>query len=403
MGKRNLFKAATAFTALAIVSAGCSSATSNSGSADGGALKVGMIVSETGVFTTQAKDFEIGFNAGLDYLTKGTNKVNGVKIEVTKADDQGDPTVGAAKAKELIGNGNQVLMGATASPVALAVAQLGVQNNVMYLPGTSGTFQLTGMSPLVFGNNSQGGDLTLPKIIGDAAKGKNYAFIAQDYAYGQDTYKSFATVMTNMGVNPVPYLLPRDTTDFTGLALKLKEDKPDYLGTSWAGTGVDQLWSALAAQGVLKQTDVVAQVLLVSDWATLGNALGEDVAKATVWTPYFAGATGNDEEKYLVEYSKKHGHQIEYDDPTGWDAAAMLVEAIKKGGTDVKKMADSLNDFTWTSPAGETTLRGADHAKLQPRFVGKLEKGADGNWKFKLTEALKGEDVATDVMDPIKK
>ena len=82
MGKRNLFKAATAFTALAIVSAGCSSATSNSGSADGGALKVGMIVSETGVFTTQAKDFEIGFNAGLDYLTKGTNKVNGVKIKV---------------------------------------------------------------------------------------------------------------------------------------------------------------------------------------------------------------------------------------------------------------------------------------------------------------------------------
>lgn len=38
-------------------------------SADGDTVKVGIIVSETGVFATQAKDFQNGFNAALDHLT----------------------------------------------------------------------------------------------------------------------------------------------------------------------------------------------------------------------------------------------------------------------------------------------------------------------------------------------
>ena len=58
-----------------------------------------------------AREYIQGFKLGLDYATKGTNTVNGHKIELTHVDDGGDPAKAVTAAKDLIGQGYKIIAG----------------------------------------------------------------------------------------------------------------------------------------------------------------------------------------------------------------------------------------------------------------------------------------------------
>ncbi|GAA1280937.1 hypothetical protein Psi02_66780 [Planotetraspora silvatica] len=396
-------RAALLMVPLGLAMAACST----SGSAQGGSdsVKVGVISSITGTYAVQAADFRNGLEAGLNYLTKGTNTVNGRKIEVTYADDTGKPAVGIAKAKSMIASGATFLTGITDSSIAIPVAQQAVQNNVIYLPGGSASYQLTGMSPLVFGNANKNGSKIFPKLLGEGdLSSKRLAYVGQDYAYGQDTYTSLKAQIDPLGIKSTEHLLPTTTTNFTAVAAQIKAENPDYIYSSWVGAGTDQLFAALRAQGVFDTSQFVGYLITRETYAAIGQALGpKGVENALFSLYYYPGFSGNDQEKFLISWSAQHKHQMEYDDPTGWNAAAMIVHAVQAGGTDVKKMASSLDDYTWTSPQGEVTMRAADHAELTPQFAVRLTQGADGSWTPVLVKAYPAKEMETPVTDPIKR
>lgn len=396
-------RAALLMIPLGLSMAACASTGSAGESSD--TVKVGVISSITGTYATQAKDFRNGFEAGLDYLTKGTNTVNGRKIEVTYADDTGKPAVGIAKAKSMIASGTTFLTGITDSSIAIPVAQQAIQNNAIYLPGGSASYQLTGMSPLVFGNATKNGSKIFQRLLGDGdLSSKKLAYVGQDYAYGQDTYTSLKLQLDPLGVTSTKYLLPTSTTNFTAVAAQIKAANPDYIYSSWVGAGTDQLFAALRAQGVFETSRFVGYLITRDTYASIGEALGpEGVKNALFSLYYYPGFSGNAEEKFLMSWSAKHGHQVEYDDPTGWNVAAMLVRALQAGGTDVKKMAASLDDYTWTSPQGEVTMRAADHGELTPQFAVRLTEGAGGAWTPVLVKAYTPKEMETPVTDTIKR
>jgi branched-chain amino acid transport system substrate-binding protein len=396
-------------TALLVVPLGlamtaCAASGSSGGSSD--TVKVGVISSQTGTYSVQSADFRNGLEAGLNYLTKGTNTVNGHKIEITYANDTGQASVGIAKAKSMIASGAKFLTGITDSSIAIPVAQQAVQNNIIYLPGGSASYQLTGVSPLVFGNANKNGSQIFQKLLGsgDLSK-KKLAYVGQDYAYGQDTYTSLKVPLEQVHVTSTKHLLPMSTTNFTAVAAQIKAEKPDYIYSSWAGPGTDQLFAALRAQGVFDTSQFIGYLITRNTYASIGQALGpKGVANALFSLYYYPGFSGNAEEKFLMTWGAQHKHQVEYDDPTGWNAAAMIVHAIQTGGTDdTKKMAASLDDYTWTSPQGDVTMRAADHAELTPQFAVKLAKGAGDTWTPQLVKAYTSKEMATAVTDPIKR
>ena len=67
--------------------------------------------SKTGPLASYGAQYLAGFKAGLDYATDGTGEVDGRAIEVTEADDAGDPAKAVAAATDLIGQGTQVIAG----------------------------------------------------------------------------------------------------------------------------------------------------------------------------------------------------------------------------------------------------------------------------------------------------
>ena len=57
-------------------------------------IKIAQVVGVTGALEVYAKQSITGFNMGLEYATKGTNKVLGRPLEVILKDTQGKPDMG---------------------------------------------------------------------------------------------------------------------------------------------------------------------------------------------------------------------------------------------------------------------------------------------------------------------
>ena len=71
-------------------------------------IQVGVVYSRTGLLASYGAQFVQGLRYGIAYATKGTNAVNGRKLELTLVDDGGDPVKAVAGAKDLIGKGYKV-------------------------------------------------------------------------------------------------------------------------------------------------------------------------------------------------------------------------------------------------------------------------------------------------------
>src|SRR4051812_38557920 len=76
---------------------------------------VGFVYSRTGLLGAYGAEEVEGFKLALKYATKGTGKVNGKTINVPYADDKPDPATAVTAAKDLIGQGDKILMGSVSS------------------------------------------------------------------------------------------------------------------------------------------------------------------------------------------------------------------------------------------------------------------------------------------------
>ena len=96
------------------------------------------------------------FTVGLDYATKGTGAVNGRTIEVTEADDAGDPAKAVRPRRPTASaQGNTIIAGSTSSGVALQVAPLAKDNKVLFISGPAATDAVTGANKYTFRSGRQ--------------------------------------------------------------------------------------------------------------------------------------------------------------------------------------------------------------------------------------------------------
>lgn len=331
-------------------------------------FKVGLVYSKSGPLASYGKQYAEGFRAGLDYATKGTGKVGKRTIEVTESDDGGDPAKAVSAAKDLIGQGYKVLAGSTASGVALQVAPLADQNNVLFISGPAATDAITGVNGHTFRSGRQTWQdiRTAASFVGNVS-GKKVLVFAQDSAFGQANVAAVKTVMGGQGASVNQLLVPASAADLTPFATQVKAAKPDLLFVAWAGTTAQAMWTAMGQQGVFDVTTVVTGLDSTSTWPTYGPV----AAKVSFLAHYFAGAAGTDVEKAMTERVGKAGGTVDLFTPDGFTAAQMVVRAAE-AGDDVAAMVKALEGWSFDGVKGKLTIRPEDHALLQPMFQVKL-------------------------------
>ncbi|MFI2710034.1 substrate-binding domain-containing protein [Micromonospora sp. NPDC018662] len=365
---RRVFLSAATMMAAALAATACGSPQDTaSGGGDAAPVKVGLVYSQSGPLASYGKQYIEGFKAGLDFATKGTGKVGDRTIELTEADDAGDPAKAVSAAKDLIGKGAKIIAGSTASGVALQVAPIAAQNKVLFISGPAATDAVTGANKYTFrsGRQSWQDVVTAKSFIGDAA-GKKVVVFAQDGAFGDANETAVKAVIGGAGATVSSVRAPASATEFTPFASQIKAAKPDLLFVAWAGTTAGAMWQTLDQQGVLATTTVVTGLDIRASWPTFGAA----GSKISFLSHYFDGAS--DTEAAKAAKAKIAGGTLDLFHPDGFAAAQMVVRAVQEGGDDVEKMVTALEGWEFEGVKGTMKIRAEDHALLQPMYQAKL-------------------------------
>lgn len=380
-------------------SSAASSATGGGAAASGSGgsgtpVKVGLVYSKTGLLAEYGKEYMAGFNAGLKYATNGTGKVDGHEIQVTERDDAGDPAKAVSAAKDLIGQGYKIIAGADSSGVAVQLAPVAAQNQVLFISGPAATDAITGINKYTFrsGRETYQDVKTAASIVGDI-KGKSVLVFAQDYEFGQANAAAVKAVLGGAGAKVSQLLVPLSANDFTPYASQIKQKKPDLLFVAWAGDTTASMWNALDQQGVFDSTKVVTGLANQASF----NSYGSAAKKIQFLSYYFPQAPNNAVNTKMIQLVKQAGGTPDLFTPDGFVAAQMIVHAVQAaGGDSVDKMVSALDGWQFAAPKGQETVRKGDHAMIQPMYVAQLT-GSTGALTPKLVKEVPADQVAPPV------
>jgi branched-chain amino acid transport system substrate-binding protein len=341
---------------------------------------VGIVYSRTGLLAAYGAEYIEGLKLGLRYATNGTNKVNGKAINLKLVDDKTDPATAVNAAKDLIGQGYKILAGSVSSGVALQVAPLAAQNHILFISGPAASDAITGVNKYTFRSGRQ--TLQDVETVTSFLKGsgKKVVVFDQDSVFGHGNYAAVKAIVGSKGHNVSEISVPLTATDFTPFAQQAKNANADLVFVAWAGTTAGAMWKALDQQNVFNGTDVVTGLAEHATWA----ALGDEATKIHYLSHYVANAPKNKVNDWLVNQMRKRGQTPDLFTPDGFNAALMIVHALKVGDGDVDKMVSSLEGFKFLGPKGYEAIRPQDHATLQPMFRVQLVKGSNGKLQAKV-------------------
>ena len=376
---RHRFTRVLAAAALFVLLAGTATVAARSRHATA-SYNVGIVYSRTGLLAAYGAEYVEGLKYGLQYATNGTNKVNGKTINLTLVDDKTDPATAVTAAKDLIGQGYKIIAGSTSSGVALQVAPLAAQNQVLFISGPAATDAITGVNKYTFrsGRETLQDIATVTSFLKGA--GKKVVVFDQDSVFGHGNYAAVRAIVGSKGHSVSEISVPLTATDFTPFAQQAKNANPDLVFVAWAGTTAGAMWKALDQQNVFNGTDVVTGLPERAAWP----AFGDQATKIHFLSHYVSNAPKNKVNDWLVKQMRKRGQVPDIFTPDGFNAAIMIVQALKKGDYNVDKMISSLEGYKFLGPKGWNAVRPQDHALLQPMFRIQLVKGSNGKLQAKL-------------------
>ncbi len=364
--------------------------------ADGGEVAVSVIYSQSGPLAAYGEAYRNGLEAGLDYATDGTGKVDGTTITLDYSDDAGDAAKAVGLAKDAIGSGSKIIAGTVSSGVALSLAEQAEQNQVLYISGPAAADAITGINDYTFrsGRQTYQDVATAGTFLGDP-QGQNIIVFAQDNAFGQGNVDGVKAVLGDQGATVTPVLVPEDATEFTPFARRVLDAEPDLVFVAWAGDTTSAMWQSLSQQKVFDQVPVTTGLGDVASYGAYGAATDQ----ITFLSHYFAGAPDNEVNQAMVDYLEGKDETPDLFSPDGFVAGQMIAHAIGEGGgDDVDAMIDALEGWEFEGPKGTTTVRAEDHALIQPMFEARLTDQG-GTPTPELVETVDAESVAPPVAD----
>ena len=382
---KRIFRLTSVTMSIAMVALGLSVSSSQlSGAAAAKAkpaIKVGMILEQTGIYSAYETEWRQGFNIGLKYATNGTDKVNGQKLNINWDDDADNPTTAVSDFKAYVGAGYKIIGGTGDSSIADELAPLAAQNKALYISGAAADDAITGVNRYTFrsGRQTYQDVQTAKSYVQALGTGKTILVLGQDFAFGQSYVTDAANAFKSLGDTVDSLLVPLTTTDFTSTALQVQQDHPDIIFLAWAGTTGAPLMQALQQEGALTTAHVVtglANIVTYPFYGTIGTSFN-------YLSLYVSAGSTNKLNDYLIKaMEQKYHQQPDLFTPDGFVWAQMLVRAIQTGdGTNVNKMISGLAGWSFLAPKGEQTIRASDHAMLQPMYQVSLVSTINGGYK----------------------
>jgi len=338
------------------------------------------------VMSGSGAQFGIPVLKGAQMYADEVNKSGGVlgrQIEIIARDTKLRPDEAVRVARELVTREKvNFLVGTFTSAEGPAVSEIAKESKIVFIAPVPATDRLTApeaLHPYVFrvAKNTTTEGRAAAEIMSKWTQVKRVATIAPDYAYGQDTVKSFVE--------------------------RIKQLRPDIeiVDQQWPKLSEPDYTPFLTAQ-ISRKPDAVLSVLCCGNFDTLVKqgkpigyfeainykmlALGEAGSVETMrslGSDYPLGVWGNTYDAFYWDGPPGHTEYVERlraftkeKDPSSWPiqgyiAMQFLVEAIRKANSiDSDKVSAALLGMTINSPIGPLTMRAKDHQANRGQLYG---------------------------------
>ncbi len=384
----------------AFISALATAAIAFSASASAKDIKVCLIAGKTGPLEAYAKQTENGFMMGLEFLTKGTNKIGDDKIEVVVKDDQLKPDRGKALLEECYGDDKaDIAVGTTGSPVALAMLPVAEERKKILLVEPAVADSITGdkWNRYIFRTGRSSYQDALAGAAAIPASGDvSIGMLGLDTAFGRDGVAAFKTALA--GIRPNAKVVAEEyaagnTADFAPFAERLFNALKDkggkkIIGFIWAGPHPmakfvdmkpDRFGIELAPGGNI--------LPVMNGWKSFAGTEGGIY--------YYYDFPKNAQNDWLKsEYQKRFNAPPDFFVAGGFAAASAVVAALQKAGsTDTEKLIAAMEGLTFETPKGPMTFRKEDHQALQDMYHWRIKKDAKDNDLLELVGTIPAKDM----------
>ena len=368
-------------------------------------IKIGIIQGLSGPYEIYGKAEVTGFKMGLEYFTKGTNKIIGRDVELVVEDTQ----LKAARAKMLLtklysDDKVDLAIGPTSSGVALAVLPVALQFKKILIVEPAVADSITGKNwnRYIFRTGRNSSQDAISNAVAVSKPGVSIACIGQDYAFGRDGIAAYKKAAEKLGAKIVheEYADPKGT-DFTAPIQRIIEalkDKPQpkYVWVIWAGknspitqlinAGLDKHGIEIASGG-----NVLAALKLMKPLKGM---------KGSIY--YYYENPKNPVNDWLVkEHYNRFKEPPDFFTCGGFAAASAVVQAVTMaGGAETEKLIGTMEGMEFMTPKGMMKFRKEDHQALQSMFAFELDVKPDVEWAIPmLTRELSMDETAPPVMN----
>jgi branched-chain amino acid transport system substrate-binding protein len=304
----------------------------------GDAIRIGIMNDQSGPYADNCGPGSVT-SARLAIADAG-GAINGTKIEVVVADDQNKPDVGVAIARRWVENeGVDVIVGCSASSIALAVSDIMRQHNKPYLLAGTASSETTNSKCSPMTTNWAYDTYTLSKgtVKAQLQQGMDtWYFITVDYAFGKQWQEDASTFIKAAGGKVLGAALhPLNNTDFASQLLQAQTSRAKVIGVANSGSDLSNVIKQAKEFGILDSKQRLAPLgILVNAVHSIGleATQGLILSAAAYWNQN--DATRAFTKRYSAAFQNRIPNESQL---VTHSAVAHYLKAVAAAGTDEGK------------------------------------------------------------------
>jgi branched-chain amino acid transport system substrate-binding protein len=322
-------------------------------SGGGNEVKIGHAGPLTGGIAHLGKDNENGARLAIDEANEAKLKIDGkdVKFTLVAEDDQADPKVGTTVAQKMVDAKVVGVVGHLNSGVTIPASAIYNQAGIPMITGSATNPKLTeqgfkNVFRVVARDDQQGP--AVANYLAANNKPKIVAVIDDATAYGEGIANEVEKTLKAAKIDVLPREKGTDkTTDWKAILTKLRGRNPDAVFYG----GMDATGGPLLKQGRelgIKAVFSFGDGACTDKMKELAGEAADGLLCSQAGIPPQAAS-----KKFLDAYKKKFNVDPILYSPFTYDAANLLIEAMKKANsTDPKKYLPELQKLNFTGASG---------------------------------------------------
>ena len=348
--------------------------------ASGEPIKIGLLVPYTGVYASLGEHLTKGMEL---YFDEVDWKIEGRPIELIAEDTEADPQVALRLFRKLVDQDKiHILSGPISTAVAYALRDEVDSRGIPFLVSHAGGNDLTRSQRSDYIWRSSFSSWQIGYSLGEWAYhnvADEVMVVSADYAFGHEVSSAFMEAFKKAGGKIVAEVYPPlGNNDYAPYLTEINNVKPKAVYSFFAGSDAVRYVQQYEQYGLKGKIPLIGAGWLTAEDVRPSQGLAAEGIITSIFWDYSLDTPENKD--FVQKYEQKYNERPSIESLEGYDAARVIVEALKAIGgdtSDSKKIVEAISKVEFNSPRGPFRFDPETHHVIQNMYI--VETYADGD------------------------